>query len=1680
MAYETIGLKAVLEGGDKFLGDLRSIDSGVAKVGSTMAATTPKANSFGSSLKSIATIAAGFTLGNALMNLPHTFMNIVGSASNLNESMNKMQVVFGEASGTIDKFASGSASAVGLSKQAALEATATFGNLFTSMGLGKQASADMSVGMLQLAADIASFNNISVDEALMKLRSGLVGEAEPLRTVGILLDEETVKAKAMEMGLASSAKEVDSSAKVQARYALMLEQSKNATGDFARTSDGFANQQRILKANFQDLSAVIGTALLPVMQGLNAILIAAMPLLTAIAEIIANVLSTAINAVITVIKELGEAFAPIFGPILDQLGGLGGAWDTLVQKMSPVTDAIANVTLYLQALWEIIKTEVIPAFADWAGSLAGDLIGQLQSLGSTILNFIGDVVSGIPDALGEAKDAFLDFWESLGDTGQAIAVSALFGPGGPILTAIWQFRDELVDVAGRVWEFAQDIGDALLEAAGNAASFVADAADSLGDFAGDVAGWIGDAIGVIWDFAGDVADAMGAAAEGVAGLAGVFADAMGGIIDIVSAAVSTVYDLLSSLVSEVTRGVDEIISQYSRLPDSLDGLKDATEQLKNEQALLDDAIDSTKLTLEGYKNTIDDAEKAIQNLRKATIAEAVPYDEKSKAIDEQSNKIKLQINLLKQQGALTKVVEEPTTNKKGEVTGTKKVTVKTALGEQVAALEDQLEQLGLKAEEIDLQRKLNIGPLEEQIDKLTSTDLVLPFQQIVDGIKAQKEILDETVPKYDELNDKLSGMETASKNLKEILADLAKVTKEAAGGGGGKGGAGGGAGGGLKGLSDATANAQSSFENVQTAIHNAKEKLDKLAEPIRNIKEAWTALTAGFNGAVVIGEMNGWQEAAYNVGQALRDVWDIAQQIAGIVWDGITTAWGAVRDAILAIDWGAVGGFFASLGGVAWDLIKGTWEAIKDAFIAIDWGAIGESLLAWGAVAWDTIKEAAISIADSFASIDWGAMKEGAATFASAATDTNNWAQAWESLKSTLAPAVDYLLPKLQGLWSDLQEQFGGVVGALGELIAAFAPLQPLLAPLANIIGVVLVAAIGGLIDQMRIMVTVIGTVLTIAIQTLTGVVTVVVGAIMGFVNIVSTLIGWIGNLVGAIGGLPGPLEAVKGLFETVGNFLKDVFAGALNTVKDAIETLSGAITTVIEVALTPLKAAFELIQQTIDNIILPALQALADFFGSTVLPKFQEAIDFIGGMAAKVGGFIDDVRKEAVNKLGGVIGAMFRGGQDIVEGLWNGIQALADWLYGKVWNFAKGIFNAVKDGLGDLWPFSPSKAGVAVGEGLMLGIEKGIKDGEPEVETAVITMADGITRRLDEGFQTLISNSTQLLTTWKNVVLTNMQAGRELSKTEIQAMFSDILAAIQNSNLDGTTKQELIDVGRALEEGWRANGSLAVSAIVALYDAMVKAIRDGNAKAAAEAAKAPSIGAGGGSAGGPGINNNPVAGGGGTHKQYVGGGQYVDVPNNPQYGDTYTFGTYTDPQGNVQPLHTMTYIPHAVYNPETGWQPGWSQTGTPGGTISGPPVEGYTDANGVWHQYQSGIEFVPYNQWAFLHKGEMIIPAREAKMLRELSKGLSSWMPFGGSTASRLNDYLGYSASAPFGNPNAYLPAPPQNTSTVVTQKIDIDLSQGTWSGPPEENAEAIGRRVEAAIQSHLGRGAVLAGSRR
>jgi hypothetical protein len=271
--------------------------------------------------------------------------DVFNAASDMNESVSKSGVVFGKFAPQVQKWAETSAESFGQSRQEAIEAAATFGNFFEAMKIGQPQATKMSEKIVQLAGDLGSFNNVDPAQVLEDLRSGLAGQVEPLRKYGVDLSDVTLKQEAMRLGLVKTATgTLPVAVKSQAAYSLILIQTKTAQGDFARTADGAANQQRILSAEFHNTEASLGKALLPAMvSGLH------------IATALAGGFDRNSKVLIPLLGIVGGFAVTIYG-----VNKAMGAWSTSQKVLNAVMNA--NPILRIITLVILVGTALVTAY----------------------------------------------------------------------------------------------------------------------------------------------------------------------------------------------------------------------------------------------------------------------------------------------------------------------------------------------------------------------------------------------------------------------------------------------------------------------------------------------------------------------------------------------------------------------------------------------------------------------------------------------------------------------------------------------------------------------------------------------------------------------------------------------------------------------------------------------------------------------------------------------------------------------------------------------------------------------------------------------------------------------------------------------------------------------------------------------------------------------------------------------------------------------------------------------------------------------------------------------------------------------------------------------------------------------------------------------------------------------
>ncbi|MBF7097575.1 phage tail tape measure protein [Alkalibacter mobilis] len=294
-------------------------------------------------------------------------VKVTDMASDLQETMSKTDVVFGENSKAVKDWSEESIENMGLAQQTALDMVSTYGDMGTSMEIPTEKAAEMGMELTKRAADLSSFKNIKIDVANTALNAVYTGETESLKKLGVVMTQANLEQFALQKGMGKTYKEMTEAERVQLRYAYVMDKTNNAAGDFARTSDGYANSQRILQESLKQVGTELGQVLLPIMttlvqrvtelvqwfsglnEGTKAIVIAVIGVVAAIGPllIIFGTLASSASHIITLITSLSGGAAGTTG-----LSGLSTAFTSLLAPVAAVIAIFAAVVLAIKELWK--------------------------------------------------------------------------------------------------------------------------------------------------------------------------------------------------------------------------------------------------------------------------------------------------------------------------------------------------------------------------------------------------------------------------------------------------------------------------------------------------------------------------------------------------------------------------------------------------------------------------------------------------------------------------------------------------------------------------------------------------------------------------------------------------------------------------------------------------------------------------------------------------------------------------------------------------------------------------------------------------------------------------------------------------------------------------------------------------------------------------------------------------------------------------------------------------------------------------------------------------------------------------------------------------------------------------------------------------------------------------------
>lgn len=411
----------------------------------------------GTAKKAGAALAAAFTV----KQIVDFGAQCIELGSNLEEVQNVVDVTFPRMSKQVDAFAKQAITSFGLSETMAKRFTGTFGAMAKAFGFNEKAAYEMSSTLTGLAGDVASFYNISQDEAYTKLKSVFTGETESLKDLGVVMTQAALDQYALANGFGKTTSAMSEAEKVALRYQFVQDKLATAAGDFARTSDSWANQVRVLKLQFDSLRATIGQGLI-------------------------NVLTPVIKVINTIIGKL-MSLANAFKAFTDMLAGKKSGGGASAAGMEAVAAAADNASEAVAGTGSAAKK----AAKDIKGASTGidelNIISQPDDSGSGGGGTGGyaadefDMGELNPDAMQETENRFqriLDkakelagifsagFWDAFGDTSAFERIEEHIGGIKESLSGI--FTDPEVTAAAN--RFAETVAYAFGQILGSAAS----------------------------------------------------------------------------------------------------------------------------------------------------------------------------------------------------------------------------------------------------------------------------------------------------------------------------------------------------------------------------------------------------------------------------------------------------------------------------------------------------------------------------------------------------------------------------------------------------------------------------------------------------------------------------------------------------------------------------------------------------------------------------------------------------------------------------------------------------------------------------------------------------------------------------------------------------------------------------------------------------------------------------------------------------------------------------------------------------------------------------------------------------------------------------------------------------------------------------------------------------------
>lgn len=307
-------------------------------------------------------------------------------ASDMEETLNKVDVSFGKSSDVVKEWAKSSITTMGLAQQSALDSAALFGDMATGMGLSQEKASEMAMSLTQLGADLASFKNISNDVAKTSLKAIFTGETESLKNLGVVMTQTNLEQFAYSKGIRKKIKDMTEAEKIQLRYNYVMEQTKNAQGDFVRTGGGAANQMRMFQEQMKELGVLFGQIILPAFTKLIAKLNNMLKVF--------NKMTPAQRKFIVVMAGIVALIGPLvagIGTVITAMASLSVAAGVLGISMGAAIGIVAGIPLAIAA----VVTALVLLWKNWDKIWNG-----IKSITMRVINGILGFIDKLLEKLG--------------------------------------------------------------------------------------------------------------------------------------------------------------------------------------------------------------------------------------------------------------------------------------------------------------------------------------------------------------------------------------------------------------------------------------------------------------------------------------------------------------------------------------------------------------------------------------------------------------------------------------------------------------------------------------------------------------------------------------------------------------------------------------------------------------------------------------------------------------------------------------------------------------------------------------------------------------------------------------------------------------------------------------------------------------------------------------------------------------------------------------------------------------------------------------------------------------------------------------------------------------------------------------------------------------------------------